>query len=131
MAFKHVDGSEATASADRKLTAAQQQAADLLDVSLLSLIQPENCRAATTVQNHCRRFQQFADFFKLFLKDFVPLRAPSFRARKEVKRTQENSGKEKTHKHKQICGIVPGLGGCQKFVYVFFAGHSLWRRKNT
>ena len=30
------------------------------------------------------------------------------------------SGKEKTHKHKQICGIVPGLGGCQKFVYVFF-----------
>ena len=31
-----------------------------------------------------------------------------------------SSGKEKTHKHKQICGIVPGLGGCQKFVYVFF-----------
>ena len=30
------------------------------------------------------------------------------------------SGKEKTHKHKQICGIVPGLGGCQTFVYVFF-----------
>ena len=30
------------------------------------------------------------------------------------------SGKEKTHKHKQICGIVPGPGGCQKFVYVFF-----------
>ena len=30
------------------------------------------------------------------------------------------SGKEKTHKHKQICGIVPGLGGCQIFVYVFF-----------
>ena len=29
------------------------------------------------------------------------------------------SGKEK-HKHKQICGIVPGLGGCQNFVYVFF-----------
>ena len=26
----------------------------------------------------------------------------------------------KTHEHKQICGIVPGLGGCQKFVYVFF-----------
>ena len=34
--------------------------------------------------------------------------------------TPVNSGKEKTHKHKQICGIVPGLGGCQKFVYVFF-----------
>ena len=30
------------------------------------------------------------------------------------------SGKEKTHKHKQICGIVPGLGGCQNVVYVFF-----------
>ena len=30
------------------------------------------------------------------------------------------SGKEKTHKHKQICGIIPALGGCQKVVYVFF-----------
>ena len=30
------------------------------------------------------------------------------------------SGKEKTHKHKQIRGIVPGLGGCQKVFYVFF-----------
>ena len=30
------------------------------------------------------------------------------------------SGKEKTHKHKQICGIVLGLGGWQNFVYVFF-----------
>ena len=27
---------------------------------------------------------------------------------------------KKTHKHKQICGIVPGLGGWQHFVYVFF-----------
>ena len=27
---------------------------------------------------------------------------------------------KKTHKHKQICGSVPGLGGCQNFVYVFF-----------
>ena len=36
----------------------------------------------------------------------------------------------KTHKHKQICGIVPGLGGCQKLVYVFFfSGHSFWGRK--
>ena len=39
------------------------------------------------------------------------------------------SGKEKTHKHKQICGTVPGLAGCQTFVYVFFSGHSLWGRK--
>ena len=37
------------------------------------------------------------------------------------------SGKEKTHKHKQICGIVPGLGGCQNFVYVFFFGSFLMR----
>ena len=29
-------------------------------------------------------------------------------------------GKRKTHKHKQICGIVPGLGGRQNLVYVFF-----------
>ena len=41
------------------------------------------------------------------------------------------SGKEKAHKHKQICGIVPGLGGCQKFVYVFFFGAFLiWGRKH-
>ena len=39
---------------------------------------------------------------------------------------------KKTHKHKQICGIVPGLGGCQKFVYVFFcSGHFLWGEKKT
>ena len=47
---------------------------------------------------------------------------------------QPISGKEKTHKHKQICGIVPGLGGCQNFVYVFFfffSGHSLWGQKKT
>ena len=31
----------------------------------------------------------------------------------------------KTHKHKQICGIAPGLGGSQRFVDVFFSGHSL------
>ena len=30
------------------------------------------------------------------------------------------SGKEKAHKRKQICRIVPGLGGWQNFVYVFF-----------
>ena len=42
------------------------------------------------------------------------------------------SGKEKTHKHKQICGIVPGLGGHQNFVYVFFFGSFLMgERKNT
>ena len=39
------------------------------------------------------------------------------------------AGKEKTHKHKQIRGIVPGLGGCQNVVYVLFWGHSLWGRK--
>ena len=34
-------------------------------------------------------------------------------------------GERKIHKHKQICGIAPGLGGCQIFVYVFVSGHSL------
>ena len=29
-----------------------------------------------------------------------------------------------------MCGIVPGLGGCQKFVYVFFSGHSLGGEKH-
>ena len=33
--------------------------------------------------------------------------------------------RKKTHKHKQICGIVPGLRGCQKVVYVFFFGSFL------
>ena len=28
--------------------------------------------------------------------------------------------RKKTQKHKQICGIVPGLRGCQHFIYVFF-----------
>ena len=34
------------------------------------------------------------------------------------------------HKHKQIWGILPGLGGCPKFVYVFW-GHSIWGEKHT
>ena len=38
-------------------------------------------------------------------------------------------GSGKNTWRKQICGIVPGLGGCQNFVYVFFGGHSLWGRK--
>ena len=40
------------------------------------------------------------------------------------------SGKEKAHKHKQICGIVPGLGGCQKFVYVFFGSFLMGEKKH-
>ena len=32
--------------------------------------------------------------------------------------------------HKQICGIVLGLGGWQNFVYVFFSGHSSKSRDN-
>ena len=27
--------------------------------------------------------------------------------------------------------MIPGLGGCQKFVYVFFSGHSLLGREKT
>ena len=42
-----------------------------------------------------------------------------------VEQYKRSSGKEKTHKQKQICGIVPGLGGCQNLVFVFFSGHSL------
>ena len=38
----------------------------------------------------------------------------------------QGSGKDKTHEHKQICGIVPGLGGWEIFVYVFLSGDSLW-----
>ena len=58
---------------------------------------------------------------------------PFFRAKRIVvyNLCSENSGKEKTHKHKQICGIVPGLGGCQNFVYVFFFGSFLMGEKNT
>ena len=37
----------------------------------------------------------------------------------------------KTHKHNQICEIVPGLGGWRKSIYVLFWGHCLWGRKNT
>ena len=45
----------------------------------------------------------------------------------------QNISKRKTHKHRQICGIVLGWGGCQKFVSVFFflSGHPLWARKTT
>ena len=35
----------------------------------------------------------------------------------------------RTHKHKQICGIVPGLGGCQKFVHVFFGSFLMGEKK--
>ena len=36
----------------------------------------------------------------------------------------------KTHKHKQICGIAPGLGGRQNFLYVvFFFGSFLMGEK--
>ena len=44
-------------------------------------------------------------------------------------RSRPISEKEKTHKLKQICGIVPGLGGCQKVVYVFLFGSFLMGEK--
>ena len=31
----------------------------------------------------------------------------------------ESFRERRTHEHKQICGIVPGLGGCQKFMCVY------------
>ena len=41
----------------------------------------------------------------------------------------QNSGKEKTHKPKQVCRIVPGLGGWQNFVYVFCRVIPYWGEK--
>ena len=38
----------------------------------------------------------------------------------EVRKSQ---GKKNTHKHKQLWGIVPGLGGRPSFFYVFGGGH--------
>ena len=39
------------------------------------------------------------------------------------------SGKEKTHKHKQICGIVPGTGWVPKFCLCVFFGSFLMGEK--
>ena len=47
--------------------------------------------------------------------EFVPGTPPGHPTAKFL-----HSGKEETHKHKRIGGIVPALGGCQNFVYVFF-----------
>ena len=45
--------------------------------------------------------------------------------------TSEVQGKISTHKHQQICGIVPGLGGRQTLVMCFFGGGpSLWGEKH-
>ena len=63
------------------------------------------------------------------LADPSPLDPNPLLAVQAIPLSTQKSGKEKTHKHKQICGIVPGLGGCQKVVYVFFFCHSLWVRK--
>ena len=79
------------------------------------------CRAKGTAQSLER------GTFRMDLSPKFGKETPSRNLRKR------RSGKEKTHKHKhkQICGIVPGLGVCQNFVYVFFfGGHSLWGRKN-
>ena len=40
-----------------------------------------------------------------------------------------SQGKEKTHKHKQICGIVPGLGGAKNLFMCFFFGSFLMGEK--
>ena len=39
--------------------------------------------------------------------------------------------REKAHEHLQNLGIVLGVGGWQKCVYVFFRGHSLWGINNV
>ena len=41
---------------------------------------------------------------------------------------RSKSGKEKTHKHKEICG-GPGTGWVPKYCLCVFLGHSLWGRK--
>ena len=38
------------------------------------------------------------------------------------------SGKEKTHKHKQICGIVPGVGA--NFLFIFFGSFLMGEKKH-
>ena len=63
----------------------------------------------TLQQGPCWAFPELGYFSVSFLPWHGLLR--------DVVKTQ---GKKKTHKHKQIYGIVPRLGGCQKFVYVFF-----------
>ena len=74
-------------------------------------------------KEHPRRFRTFSLVFACFL-------SLTFERFRTFLLVFALSGKErKTHKHKQICGIVPGLGGWQNFVYVFFPGHSLWGRK--
>ena len=41
------------------------------------------------------------------------------------------SGKEKTYKHKQSWGIVPGLGGWQTFVSVFLGSFRMGRKRRN
>ena len=77
---------------------------------------PENCPLALM-----GRFPSSMGPFLTLMGRFPEcLNGPLFRERK-------------THKHKQICGIVPGLGGFQNFVYVFYFFGSFLRMggKNT
>ena len=48
-----------------------------------------------------------------------------------LKRSSQISGERKTHKDKHICGIIPELGGWQKYVYVFFRVIPCGREKHT
>ena len=45
--------------------------------------------------------------------------------------SEKKSGKEKTHTHKQICGIVPGPGWVPKICLCVFFGSFLMGEKNT
>ena len=63
-----------------------------------------------------------AIFFS-FYRHPSPVRRGQGRAKLVVVKTLRRVIRErKTHKHKQICGIVPGPGGCQNYVYVFLGG---------
>ena len=43
----------------------------------------------------------------------------------------ENQGKKKHININKFAGLSRDWVGANKFVYVFFSGHSLWGRKNT
>ena len=60
---------------------------------------------------------------------FFYLQLEFFECTPATQRSKKRSASERKT-HKQIRGIVPGQGGCQKFVYVFFSGHSSWGKNN-
>ena len=79
----------------------------------------KKCLPRFQAQIHCPPMRYcspcHADSFSSSLKSFSSSGSPPLSSL-----PHQVQGKNKTHKNKQICGIVWGLGGCQKVVYVFF-----------